>query len=116
MGNFITNKQFVAANKAGRTTTTDVKDIIMTKFMTKFKSVINVEYIETTSSAGDWSGVIVQQLRGKHYAVPFSIENRYPDDGFDVHTHDLVWEIDSAKKFNAEYLAQEFNTYFWFHS
>ena len=109
MGNFITNRKFVATNKAGRTTTTDVKDIIMTKF----KSVVNVEYLETTSSAGDWSGVIVQQLRGKCYGVPFSIENRYPDDGFDVHTHDLVLGIDSAKKFNADYLAQEFNTYFF---
>lgn len=108
MGNFITNRQFVATNKSGRTTTTDVKNIIIAKF----KSVVNVEYIETTSSAGDWSGVIVQQLRGKSYAVPFSIENRYPDDGFDVHTHDLVWEIDSAKKFNADYLAQEFNDIF----
>lgn len=111
MGNFITNRRFVATNKSGRTTTTDVKDIIMTKF----KSVVNVEYLDTTSSAGDWSGVIVQQLRGNCYVIPFSIENRYPDSGFDVHTHNLVWKIDSAKKFNADYLAQEFNTYFWFH-
>ena len=109
MGNFITNRKFVAKNKAGRTTTTDVKNIIMTKF----KSVVNVEYLDTTSSAGDWSGVIVQQLRGKCYGIPFSIENRYPNDGFDVHIHDIVLKIYTANKFNADYLAEEFNAYFF---
>lgn len=109
MGNLITNRDFIAANKAGRTTTTDVKDIIMSKF----KSVVNVEYLDTTSSAGDWSGMIVQQLKGKCYGIPFSIENRYPYDGFMVHTHNLVFDIDPAMKFNSNYLTKEFNTYFF---
>jgi hypothetical protein len=32
--------------------------------------------VETTSSAGDWSGYIVQKINGTFYLIPFWQENR----------------------------------------
>ena len=100
MGNIIKNREFVVKNKYGHTRTSDVKEFIKDKY----KSVVNVEFCETTSSAGNWSGLIIQELRGKCYAIPFSIENRYPDDGFNVYTGDYFRVIDSTKKYNEDYL------------
>ena len=46
------------------------------EFFNHFVSVINCDYWNTTSSAGDWSGYIVQKLNGWYYLIPFWQENR----------------------------------------
>lgn len=39
-----------------------------------FKSVVRVELIDTTSSAGDWSGMIVQKINKTYYLIIFTQE------------------------------------------
>lgn len=51
-----------------------------------FSSVVYCNYIDTSSSAGDWSGLILQRLGRKLYATIFSQENSYPGAGFDITT------------------------------
>ena len=52
----------------------------------RFPSVVYCNYIDTTSSAGDWTGLIVQRLGQKLYVILFSQENSYPRSGFDITT------------------------------
>ena len=60
----------------------------------RFSSVLSVEFMDTTSSAGDWSGVIVQKIsKEKCVAIIFSMENKYPLDGFNVYTDDAYYEL-----------------------
>lgn len=54
----------------------------------RYPSVVKAEHTDTTSSAGDWSGHIVQQVRKTFFLIPFSQKNRYPYDGFAVTTAD----------------------------
>lgn len=51
-----------------------------------YKSVVQAEYIETTSSAGDWSGYFVQKIGNYYYYISFSQENNFPQSGFILHT------------------------------
>lgn len=51
-----------------------------------FQSVMEVKYTDWTSSAGDWSGYIVQQIGNVSYMIPFSQTNNHPRSGFTVHT------------------------------
>ena len=53
------------------------------EFKENYKSVIEIVLMDTTSSAGDWNGFIVQKV-GKHklIAIGFSQYNNYPHDGF----------------------------------
>lgn len=53
-----------------------------------FASVVYCDYMETTSSAGDWTGLIIQHLNGKLYVTVFSQENNYPCSGFNLTTND----------------------------
>ena len=57
------------------------------EFWGSHKSVHSAEYMDKTSSAGDWSGFIIQQT-GKNtiHAIGFSQENNYPGDGFTLQT------------------------------
>lgn len=45
-------------------------------FLESFKSVDHVELWNTTSSAGDWEGFILQKIQDNFYLIPFSQENR----------------------------------------
>ena len=57
------------------------------KFITdNFPSVVYCDYMEMSSSAGNWSGLIIQRLNRQLHAVVFSQENSYPQSGFDVET------------------------------
>lgn len=56
------------------------------KFLKSFKSVVRAEYLETTSSAGDWSGYILQKILGKFYLILFWQTNSFPYSGFDIDT------------------------------
>ncbi len=53
------------------------------EYWEKHKSIIHAEYLDTTSSAGDWNGFILQKI-GKNtvVAIGFSQYNNYPHDGF----------------------------------
>ena len=61
----------------------------MNAFSAKYKSFLHYRFTDTTSSAGDWSGFIVQQT-GKDTvcAIGFTQENNYPAGGFTVYTCD----------------------------
>jgi hypothetical protein len=99
--NILTNRNLVAINKYAPTRTSDVKQFLIWNY----RSVINVEFFDTTSSAGDWGGLLVQDIvGGKCYAIQFTMENRYPDDGFNIYTGNDYIIIDEKKKFDVEYL------------
>ena len=53
----------------------------------KYPSVIGTELMDTTSSAGDWDGFLIQKTGKNSYkAIGFSQENCYPDAGFTLRT------------------------------
>jgi hypothetical protein len=66
----------------------------------KYPSVESVNYMDTTSSAGNWSGIIVQKIKNKNYAVIFVLDNRYPSDGFNLYTHDSAYKLPSDYDIN----------------
>ena len=43
----------------------------------EYKSVERADFYETMSSAGDWSGYIVQKIGNTRYLILFSQENNY---------------------------------------
>ena len=53
------------------------------EFFNKYKSIVDIVFTDTTSSAGDWHGFIVQKV-GKRslVAIGFSQYNNYPEGGF----------------------------------
>jgi len=64
------------------------------KKLEEFKSVINADYYCTSSSAGDWDGLMFQKLNNRIYAIPFSQVNNYPcGSGFTLYTGDVVTKI-----------------------
>lgn len=66
-------------------------------YLLRFKSVVGAGYIDTTSSAGDWTGYFIQKFGPKSYKVAiFSQENLYHLAGFDVHLSDR-WDKEYAQ-------------------
>jgi hypothetical protein len=55
----------------------------------EFKSVVYAEYINTSSSAGDWDGLFIQKISNRSYAIPFFQKNNYPGSGFTLYTGEL---------------------------
>jgi len=53
-------------------------------------NVVHVEYLEQTSSAGDWSGLFIQKYNKKSYVIGFSQENKWPNMAFTLYTGDSV--------------------------
>lgn len=53
----------------------------------KFASVVFCDHINTSSSAGNWEGLILQRFGKKLYAVLFFQENCYPGEGFTLSTN-----------------------------
>jgi len=55
-----------------------------------YKSVEWVELVDTTSSAGDWNGIICQKIGDKRYLISFSQENNCYKPGGDwiIYTDD----------------------------
>lgn len=87
MSKILTNRSLVLNE---RIRTSDVPRIIKERY----KSVLRVEFMDTTSSAGDWSGLIVQKIgKQKCVAIIFSMENKYPYDGFNVNTDDVYFDL-----------------------
>lgn len=59
-----------------------------------FKSVINADYVCTSSLTGDWDGLLFQKLNGRIYVIPFNQENNYPrGGGFTLYTGDVIAKI-----------------------
>lgn len=56
------------------------------EFLMNFKSVVRAEYLDTTSSSGDWTGYILQKFGKNFYIILFWQTNSYPDSGFDIVT------------------------------
>lgn len=67
---------------------------VKSEILNKYQSIISVIYIDTTSSAGDWTGLLIQKLYGKYYAIPFSQNNNYPHESFDICTFKTYCEVD----------------------
>jgi hypothetical protein len=65
-----------------------------------YKSVVYCDYIETSSSAGDWTGLIIQKVRGKLYVIIFSQENTFPfREGYDIHSsNEAIVTLENASK------------------
>ncbi len=55
-----------------------------------FKSVKKFDWWNTTSSAGDWEGYIVQKLSGEYFLIPVFRENNYPRAGFTLSTGEII--------------------------
>lgn len=60
----------------------------LTYLKDRYPSVIEATHYDTTSSAGDWNGYVIQYVRKKYYLTLFHQENRYPKEGFSVKTAD----------------------------
>ena len=80
-------------------------------FLGKYKSVINVELLNTTSSSGDWFGIFFQLINGTVYAIPFSQENNYPKSGYTLRTGNIfgsfnnsTWNENIRRKIIKDYL------------
>jgi hypothetical protein len=59
----------------------------------KFTSVKCVNFTNTSSSAGDWEGYIVQKINNRSYVISFWQENNYPYKGFTIHTEKPVFSF-----------------------
>lgn len=98
MSKLLTNREIIVDFK-DRVRTSDV----LTFLKDNYKSVEYVTFVDTTSSAGDWSGVIVQRTsENKCVAIIFSMENMYPNNGFRVLTDDVFYDIPRGKEFDLE--------------
>lgn len=64
------------------------------RMLRQYKSVVAVYLVDTISSAGDWSGVLVQKVFSVFYVIPFSQTNNYPHSGFTLNTGDKIATCD----------------------
>lgn len=55
-----------------------------------YKSVVECDWTNTCSSAGDWEGYLVQRINGINYMIPISQENNYPGIGYTLYTGKLL--------------------------
>lgn len=57
------------------------------EFHEKHSSIKRMVLMDQTSSAGDWSGFLIQRTGSKSaVAIPFWQENNYPNSGFTLRT------------------------------
>ena len=68
-----------------------------------FRSVVLCDYACTSSSAGDWDGVIIQRFGNRVTATIFYQENNHPSRGFSVTTHDTPILVAQVPKEFKEY-------------
>ena len=62
------------------------------KYLENFKSVVYTTHLETSSSAGNWSGIFIQKIGKKYKVFTFSQENdRYS--GFSLNIGECFLEI-----------------------
>ncbi len=70
-----------------------------------FEDVVFCDHINTTSSAGNWEGLILQRQQDKVNVILFSQENCFPNDGFSLSTAEKPFMEISGVKENADYRA-----------
>lgn len=51
-----------------------------------YSSIAKADFNDTTSSAGDWSGYILQKIGSTYYCIPAFQENQYPSGGYKTYT------------------------------
>ena len=71
----------------------------------KKPSVVYAEFIDTCSSSGEWSGVIIQRLGKMLYCHSFYQENNYPMGGFTIHIGE-TYLISDVENCNYDHIAQ----------
>ena len=72
-GIILENRTWKVQNKNGERTTWYTP----LKFMREFKSVTRAEHFNTTSSCGDWDGLLVQNINKRWYVIPFYQKNMF---------------------------------------
>lgn len=104
----LVERNYYIVNDNGRTTPSYVETFLKEKF----SSVVRVSFVNTSSSAGDWTGLIYQRLNGRLFVIPFYIENAYPYSGFDCYTSDKVAVFNTTNHSEVEkYIFNHFNLY-----
>lgn len=58
--------------------------------LTNYKSVIEVDHINQTSSAGDWDGYFIQKIWNKYFLIFFNQANGWPFNCFKLYTGDVI--------------------------
>ena len=56
------------------------------EYLRRLEGVVRADYIEMSSSAGDWSGWYAVRMDEGFVLVTFSQENRFPDCGYKLYT------------------------------
>jgi len=56
------------------------------RYLRELKNVVQADYIEQCSSAGDWTGFFIVKYKNNYYLYIFSQENNYPSSGFTLRT------------------------------
>ena len=57
------------------------------EYLRQLPGVVKADYLDTTSSAGNWNGWYAVETAGKFALIMFSQENRFPSDvGYTLHT------------------------------
>lgn len=68
----------------------------------RYPSIKKSGFYDTSSSAGDWNGYILQKAGYTYYAIPVSQENRYPKDGLFTKTGDYYTYVFYTRYVNIE--------------
>ena len=82
------------------------------ELLKRFRSVKDVILCDTTSSAGDWSGMIIQELNQHTYLIPFSQSNNWPKAGYTVYTGEVycscpgILTVEDINQIIADYYKQ----------
>ena len=105
MAKKLTNITFTTATNNWYAPTKELKE--------KYPSIKVCKLMDTTSSAGDWYGFIIQQIAPKKYiAIGFSQTNLYPHDGFGLQTCEHPFY--SGKELTAEFILNVENCWLQF--
>jgi hypothetical protein len=65
-----------------------------TNYLSNLPSVVRTVLCDTTSSAGDWSGMFVKKQGNKYQIYSYSQANSYPYSGFDLHISLMLYNTD----------------------
>lgn len=78
------------------------------EYLNSLPSVVYVELMDTMSSAGDWSGMLVRKSGKKYQVYSFSQENRYPNGGFNLSISRMLYSQDTMP--SDEVLADDYQS------
>lgn len=96
MAKKLTNITFVTGTNNWYAPTKELKE--------KYRSIKKIALMDTTSSAGDWSGYLIQQIAPKKViAIGFSQYNSHPHDGFSLMTCEHPFFV--GKECTAEFIS-----------